>query len=91
VPDNRVLNAYFTKKNLLTDKDFVVEVKCSSDSAVLISQELVNPFYKSTSWVANRAVWLKNDLAYIGFGILILILLFVSAIMIYRSTGGFRR
>ena len=68
-PVNKVLNAYFTKKNLITDKDFVVEVECSNGEDVYVSQQLVEPFYKDASSVLARGVWFKDNAAYMFIGL----------------------
>lgn len=64
-PENRLLNVYFTNKNLLTDKQFKVEVKCSSLTNVYESQYLVNPFYNTASGVLNRFKWSKDNMVYL--------------------------
>ena len=87
-PNNRVLNAYFTKKNLLTNQAFMVEVQCNSASNSYVSQELVNPFYESNAWLGNRAVWVKDDMGYIIFGIILALAIVVLLLWLFRIAKG---
>jgi len=79
-PENRLLNVYFTNKNLLTDKEFMVEVVCSGDGKVFKSQNIVKPFYSSAGGVLNRLVWGRDNATFliVGFLLVVLIILFVG-------------
>ena len=68
-PDNRLLNVYFTNKNLVADKNFVFEVTCTSDQRQLNSSAFMNPFYRDATFVVARGVWLKDNAWFIIVGI----------------------
>jgi len=74
-PDNRLLNVYFTKKNLLTEKDFVFEVACESDERTLVSGNFVQTFYKDSSWVANRIKWGKDNATYLIIALVMVVII----------------
>lgn len=74
-PNNRLLNIYFTKKNLITDKDFVFEVVCDSNDRTLVSGAFVQTFYEDTSWVANRVKWSKDNVTYLIVAVVFLLMI----------------
>jgi len=88
--ENQILNAYFTKKNLLTDKQFLVEVECSSEDEVYVSQQLVNPFYEDASWVLNRTNWARQNVWYIIIGLLLAVVI-VGIIIYSLKESGIKR
>ncbi len=90
-PSNSILNAYFTDKNLLTEKEFRVDVVCSDGSSVLTSQNLVTPFYNTASGVLNRVNWAKDNIGYLMV-ILVIVILAVGLLAFFywqfKRRGG---
>lgn len=89
-PSNRLLNVYFTNKNLLTDKSFVFEVSCTSVERTLTSKSLITPFYDGASGVLNRLVWAKQNATYLIVSIFFVIVFILFIAWALNSLRGGR-
>ena len=73
----RLLNAYYTKKNLRTNNNFTIEVACLSDNGANIKTEYnITPVYAKPDIIIHRMVWARENMAYL------IILVFLSTIII---------
>ena len=88
-PSNNLLNAYFTDKNLLTDKTFTVKTVCSGDSGVLSNEIIVTPFYEGVSSVINRGVWLGNNAGAVILWVILGLLLVVTLGWAVKKSRGY--
>ena len=70
---NGLLNAYFTKKNLVADNDFTITTICSNDNETLTHQQLISPTLKNLDKTPTQLIWIKDNMTYIIILILILI------------------
>lgn len=56
-PNQRLLNAYYTKKELRPNTDYLMEVICTTTNGTTIkSQALINPEYHEYDWLPHRLV-----------------------------------
>ena len=88
-PSSRLLNAFYTSKNVRTDTPFTMEVICTSnDGTTIKSQHCITPTYDKPDWIINRIIWTKNNVAYILIGLLItLILVLIIASLRKKAMG----
>lgn len=75
-PDQRLLNAYYTKKELRADVDYKLEIKCTNTNTTLISQYQIKPVYHLPDWWFQRWNWFTNNPTYI-FGSLFFLIIFI--------------
>ncbi len=80
-----IINAYYTKKNIETDRQFVMGVKCNSDETELISEYPITPTYRGLSPAMNRFVWIKDNLVWVGLITIIATLIIFTAVIIIRK------
>lgn len=88
-PTQRLLNAYYTKKELRADTEYKLEVKCTNTNTTLISQYQITPVYHLPDWWFQRWTWFANNPAYI-FGSLFFLIIFI-ALGIYLIRQARRR
>ena len=77
-PQQRLLNGYYTTKSLITDRNFRLQVLCTSNNKTIRSEYFVAPMYSRPDWFMGRYVWLTRNIFYvIGalFSILLVVLL----------------
>jgi len=79
--ENTIVNGYYTNKNIETDRDFVVGMRCSNGGSTLISEYPITPEYRGLSTVMNRIVWAKENLTFL------LVLIFVILVTISVIIG----
>ena len=87
-PQNKLLNVYFTSKNLMTESEFMVEVVCSGDYNIYESQYLVEPFYNSAGASVNRVNWARENIGYLFVWLMIFFVLVVLLAFGFNKMRG---
>jgi len=76
---NGLLNAYFTKKNLLADNNFVITTYCSNETTTITHQKQITPTIKNLDSTNTWLLWGKRNIPYL---FIILLLLILGAMLI---------
>ena len=81
-PSSRLVNTYYTTKNLRTDTRFILQVLCTSNNGTSIKSEYyIIPTYEKPDFVFNRMIWVKeNAWALVGA---LFILIVIASLMGY--------
>jgi len=90
-PVNRMVNTYYTTKNLRTDTEYLLEVYCTSnDGASLKTQYRITPTYDKPDWILNRLVWSKENMPtiLITLGVIIILVVIVGFIIKKGKEGS---
>lgn len=74
-PANKLVNFYFTGKNLNPETDYVLEIQCSSQQRTLKSRMFLARDYENLDFVGYRMKWLKDNLHLVFFFLLFLIII----------------
>lgn len=84
---NGIVNAYFTQKNLVAYTEFVLGVKCVSETTgdIIIGEKCITPYYKEMKSVGTRAVWAVENMD------MMVVLLFVIIFLIIFMGYYWRR
>ena len=80
---NGVVNAYFTKKNLVSYTQFILGVKCVSEvnGDTIIGEKCVTPYYQDLRAVSARSVWgVQNMSMLVPIGVAGILLLMVIGV-----------
>jgi hypothetical protein len=89
-PEYRLLNAEYTPKNLRTETNFMLEVRCTSNTTERISQYCVNPTYDKPDWIINRGTWMiANAQTIVIIAIIFTILMGVMIYYVKRTKRGY--
>lgn len=79
---NGIVNAYFTQKNLVSYTQFILGVRCVSETTgdVIMGEKCITPVYKELKGVTARTVWSVNnmDMLIIFFIFLLIALIFIG-------------
>lgn len=81
-PENRLLNSFYTQKNLRTDTPFTLEVICTSNDTTIKSQYCIIPKYIKPDWIANIGAWAARNMVFI-IAIALLLALFIGIAIHY--------
>lgn len=84
-PANALVNFYYTGKNLLPERDYVLSIECSSMQRNLKSSMSFQIAYENYEFVFFRTKWLMANAPYIIGGILLLFLILALLIWIFRG------
>lgn len=76
-PNQRLLNAYYTEKELRPETDYKLEVVCTSNTSTLKSSYQIKPVYHTPDWAFNRFTWFTNNTTF-TFSALIAIVIMVA-------------
>jgi len=89
IPENRLVNTFYKKKNLRTDTKFITEVLCTSNDGTSIkSQYFITPTYDKPDWFLNRTIWAGNNAQFLILAFIIIsILLGLTALAIKKIKG----
>lgn len=87
-PENRLLNAYYTDKELRAGATYKIETKCYTGTTTIVSEYIVNPTYHIPDWIATRGIWFSQNAGYIMAIILIGILVLGIIIYYIKETRG---
>jgi len=86
-PNQRLLNAYYTPKNVRTDTQFKMQVLCTSTNGTSIKSEyMIMPSYVKPDWIFNRMVWAKQNMWEIVGVMMLLILIAVFLGYLYKKS-----
>lgn len=86
--NGKLLNAYYTNKEIRPDDNFKIETICYNNNTKLINQKIVRPTYDTPDWTINRLVWFKNNTAFaIMTGIAIILIILAIAWVINKLRG----
>lgn len=86
-PENRLLNAFYTPKNMRTDKDFMIQILCTSNNKTIKSEYCITPEYESMGWVNNRLIWIKDNIIYVIIFLFIIIAIIGSLIYYAKQSS----
>lgn len=85
---NKLLNAYYTTKELRPKIGYTIEVLCTSNSSTLRTQSNIMPVYHTEDWLTARINWFgDNPMTLIGTGLLILAVIFLLILIIKKLRG----
>jgi hypothetical protein len=87
-PNNRLVNAYYTKKELRPNTEYKLQIQCTNNQTTINSNYPINPEYHIPDWGTQRIQWIGKNPATIilSFVLLIAIILFI-AYMIRKARG----
>jgi hypothetical protein len=84
-PSSRLLNAFYTSKNVRTETPFTMEVRCTTNNGSTIkSQYCITPIYDNPDWLVNRTAWASKNAGYL------IVLAFIT-VLVAMIIGGLRR
>jgi hypothetical protein len=83
-PTNRMVNAYYTQKQLRPDVEFMLEAMCTSDNATLISQYQINPQYFTPDYPVHWIKWVGDNAGFVLIGAVITIIATLIIFAIFR-------
>jgi hypothetical protein len=87
-PTNKLLNAYYTTKELRPKIDFIIEVLCTSNNSTLRTQKLITPVYHTEDWLTARINWFgDNPMTLIMTGAVIIAGIFLLIFIIKKARG----
>ena len=86
VTNNGLANVFWTKENLVVDgSEYVFGVECSSNSTHKISEKVVNVFYENVNSPVTRWFWFRDNMLFIGLGLIITIFIIILASMVIKG------
>jgi len=88
-PTSRLLNAYYTDKEIRPDTSYKVEVKCTTTNTTLLSQYQINPQYHQYDWLPHRLKWFGDNVIMLTMGTIVAILLIVGLVFLAKKLNIF--
>lgn len=86
---NRIVNAYYTNKHLQTGQEFILGMKCTTNTgAALTSEYAITPTYQPPASILNRIVWASDNWAYVIIFLLGVILLILAVAWTIKKLRG---
>jgi hypothetical protein len=88
-PDQGLLNAYYTQKELRPDNNYKIEVLCTSaDGTILKYQTPITPGYHQVDWLTYRIKWFGQSPITMIFTIIAIVLILLVIIFFIRKARG---
>lgn len=84
-PTNRLLNAYYTEKELRPSVDYLIEVKCNSNSTTYLYQEAVTPTQHTFDFANNWVIYIGQHPILTIMSLLAIILVVIIATFIIKK------
>jgi hypothetical protein len=87
---NGMVNAYFTQKNLVAYTQFILGVRCVSDTTgdLLLGEKCITPYYKDLKVVPARSVWAVENMDMLVVLAFVVVILIIFAGAIWRKSKG---
>lgn len=76
---------YITKKNLVPDLNFSLEVKCADNETIVNYSQDIIPTYKDLSITAYRGVWVKDNIGTFLGVLLVIIFLSITILKLRKN------
>lgn len=89
--NNKLLNAYYTTKELRTETTYKIQVVCNNGGNTIKYEELIQPTYHTPDWIIYRASWATDNNTLIAFWFILLILLASFIFWIIRTYTANRK
>jgi len=85
-PQQKLLNAYYTEKELRPNTLYTLEVMCSStNGTVIVSQHPITPVYHIPDWLPHRLKWLGEHPVLLIVTLVAIILLFLFVVWVVKK------
>jgi hypothetical protein len=85
---NKLLNAYYTTKELRPDTNYTIEILCNNNQTSIKTQRAITPVYHEYDWLTLRLKWLGDNLTFTLLTIPIVIALILFGIFLVRKIRG---
>lgn len=85
---NKLLNAYYTQKELRPNTNYMVEVICRDNSTTLTYQQLITPNFKTPDWGIQRFVWARQNLSFLIITAVLILLATLTIIYFIQKARG---
>jgi hypothetical protein len=87
-PQSRLLNAYYTQKELRPSTDYVLQIKCANNETTLISNYAIAPEYGIPDWGIHRIQWVGQNPALIIVSFVVLLLIVFAGVFVINKARG---
>lgn len=84
-PNQRLLNAYYTDKEIRPNTAYKLEIKCTSQNTTLLSQYQITPEYHTYDWLTHRIEWFGNSPITITLTIIVIIAIIAILVIIAKK------
>ena len=86
--ENRLLNAYYTSKELRPDEEYELETLCTSETDSYRTIKPITPVYKTPNQALYRAKWAGDNPVLIVFLIFITIIAIITITYVFNKFRG---
>jgi hypothetical protein len=87
-PTSRLLNAYYTKKELRPNTEYKLQIKCTNNETSIESNYPITPEYSLPDWGVQRINWIGQNPATIILTFVIFIIVIFFFIYIFKKMRG---
>lgn len=84
IPANLIVNFYYTKKNILPDYTYTLNLVCHSPVSRLTGNTTLQIGYENFDFVFMRVEWAKRNVGYLTAGMIMLAFLLIGGVIIWK-------